>query len=357
MILRKIQYALMLISVAVIFAVFCGCAQIRGGRVAVPAWVSNPVSIEKEYSRNQWYIGFGVCGGASSQDSISRIQAERSAVADIASVVEVQINDTIEDQDTSIERNGKLLVQSVRIRTTKMVVTGILSGIEIKQVFFDKRSMNWHAFALLNRTRAGAGALEAVKQRLERGQAVLDGLGSGPVSDFIAIRRLGVLVTELDRLAVALAIFAPSYKANACAEIDAFKDRVVALYSDAGSRAKVRVVLNSSSDINLPVCLGVAVTKPLMRAGFTVVDYGDFAELRVNVEVNTATQRGSMLVYKVSSGATFELVERERIIADGSVSASNENSSRSGSKTLSRTRSLELLSEQLQMEIDEMLNK
>jgi hypothetical protein len=287
---------------------------------------------------------------------MSRRQAEATAVADIASVVEVQINDTVEDHDTSVERNGRFLSQNVRIQTTRRVVTGILSGVEIKEVFFDAGSLNWHALAVLDRARAGAGAAEAVTQRLARGRAVLGGLGRGPVSDLVALRRLDRMTTELDRLAVALAIFAPARKAEAKAQIEAFKTDVAARRDDIQPRATVRVVLAGRAGGTLPASLRQAAAKPLTQAGFSVVKGPAAGELRVDVKLKTATQVGAMRIYKVSASASFRLMEQERVLLEGEVPIDALSASRSSSEHLARTRSLDRLAERLRKGIDAMLN-
>ncbi len=342
-------------------AVLCGgCVLLSGcassGRKGVPAWVVDTGAIEKAYPRRQNFIGMGVCGGAGSTDVMSRKQAESMAVADIASVVEVQINDTIEDHDTSVERNGRLLEQNVRIQTTKRVVTGMLSGVEIKDVFYDERTMNWHALAVLNRARAGAGAAEAVAQRLAQGRGVLAGLGRGPLQDLVALRRLDRMMTELDRLAVALAIFAPSRKGEATQAIEAFKDEVAAQQEKALAGATVRVTMRSESARRLPASLRTAASDALRRAGFKVVDANAAGELQIQVELEVSTQVGSMTIYEVASGASFKLMENGSIIMEGGAAAGPESSSRSGSETLSRTRSLERLASRLEAALGAMLN-
>ncbi len=332
----------------------CASSATRGG---VPAWVQHPDAIELQYPRRHNFIGRGVCGGAGTTDVMSRKQAESMAVADIASVVEVQINDTIEDHDTSVERNGRLLEQSVRIQTTRRVVTGMLSGVEIKEVFFDERTLNWHALAVLNRARAGAGAAEAVAQRLERGRAVLATLGQGPVQDLVALRRLEQMLTELDRLAVALAIFAPSRKAAAKASIEAFKADVSARRDVALSGARVRISMRSVSGSQLPQTLWEAAGQALRHSGFSVVDGEAAGELEVQVEVETSTQVGSMRIYEVSSGASFKLMEKGKALLEGTLPPGPESSSRSGAEQLSRKRSLARLADRLEGGITAMLNE
>jgi hypothetical protein len=333
-----------------------GCAS-SAARRGVPAWVNDAGAIEKAYPRRANFIGLGVCGGAGPTDVMSRKQAESMAVADIASVVEVQINDTIEDHDTSVERNGRLLEQNVRIQTTRRVVTGMLSGVEIKEVFFDTHTLNWHALAVLNRARAGAGAAEAVAQRLAQGRDVLDGLGQGPVQDFVAVRRLGRMMTELDRLAVALAIFAPSRKAAAKQAIEAFQSDVAAQRGAARAGARVHISLRAASAGPIPASLRTAAARALRQAGFTVVDEAGAGELQVEVEVKTATQVGSMRIYEVTSGAAFKLVEKGRVVLEGAVPAGPASASRSSSEELSRTRSLERLAKRLDAGIAAMLNE
>lgn len=323
----------------------------------MPEWVYDTAAIEKQYPRRSNFIGMGVCGGAGTTDIMSRKQAEGMAVADIASVVEVQINDTIEDYDTSVERNGRLLEQSVRIQTTKRVVTGMLSGVEIKRTYYDERALNWHALAVLNRTRAGAGAAEAVAQRLAQGRDVLTGLGRGPVHDLVALRRLDRMITELDRLAVALAIFAPSRKGEAKRQIESFKDDVSAQRDTALAGATLRISLRSASAKRLPASLREAASKALRRAGFTVVDANAAGELQVQVEVKTSTQVGSMRIYEVASGSSFKLVEKGKTILEGAVPAGPASSSRSSSEQLSRTRSLARLAARLEAGVAAMLNE
>ncbi|MDP6630814.1 MAG: hypothetical protein QGH42_07145 [Kiritimatiellia bacterium] len=333
-----------------------GCAS-SGGRRGMPAWVYRPTAIEKEYPRRKNFVGLGVCGGAGTMDVMSRKQAESMAVADIASVVEVQINDTIEDHDTSVERNGRLLEQSVRIQTTRRVVTGMLSGVEIKEIFFDERTLNWHALAVLNRARAGAGAAEAVAQRLERGRGVLAGLGRGPVQDLVALRGLDRMTTELDRLAVALAIFAPSRKDEAKRAIKLFKKDVAAQRDTAQAGAAVRITMRSHSAKRIPASLRAAASKALRSAGFTVVDSNAAGELKIQVEVETSTQVGSMRIYEVAAGASYALVEKGKIVLEGKLAAGPTSSSRSSSEELSRTRSLDRLAARLEAGVAAMLNE
>ena len=336
-------------------ALWCGCAS-TGGRRDLPEWVRDPAALEKSYPRRRYFIGMGVCGGASGADLMSRKQAEATAVADIAAVVEVQINDTVEAYDTSVERNGKLLEQNVRIQTTKRVVTGILSGVEIKHVYFDERSLNWHTVALLDRSKAGAGAAEAVAQRLARGRTVLDGLGAGPISDLIALRRLDRMTTELDRLAVALAIFAPSRKAAATTQIKTFKSAVAAQRETARAAARIRVVMRSDPAAPLPPALRAAAVRALEEVGLNVATDQAAGEFHVTVKTKTVTQVGAMRIFEVSSGATFKLIERGRTVMQGRVPIDPLSASRSNAEHLSRTRSLNRLADRLRMGIVAMLN-
>ncbi len=344
-------------------AVFCGlcvllsgCAS-SGGRKGVPSWVHDTDAIEEAYPRRKNFIGMGVCGGAGITDIMSRKQAESMAVADIASVVEVKINDTIEDHDTSVERNGRLLEQSVRIQTTKRVVTGMLSGVEIKEVFYDDRTLNWHALAVLNRAKAGAGAAEAVAQRLEEGRKVLARLGGGPVQDLVALRRLDRMITELDRLAVALAIFAPSRKREAKRAIGSFKGDVAAQFESASAGATVRIALRSDSARRIPASLRESASKALRTAGFTVAEANATGELQIRVELETSTQVGSMTIYEVAAGASYKLMEQGKTVLEGNVAAGPASSSRSSSVEASRKRSLGRLAPRLEMGIAAMLNQ
>jgi len=349
------QVCVQLLILGGICLLLSGCAS--SGRKGVPAWVYNTGAIEKQYPRRKNFIGMGVCGGAGTTDFMSRKQAESMAVADIASVVEVQINDTIEDHDTSVERNGRLLEQSVRIQTTKRVVTGMLSGVEIKEAFFDERTLNWHALAVLNRAQAGAGAAEAVAQRLAQGGDVLSGLGRGPVQDLVALRRLDRMITELDRLAVALAIFAPSRKSEAKQAIESFKEDVAAQRETALAGATVRITMRADSAGRLPASFRTAASKALRRAGFTVRDANAAGELLIRIEVKTSTKVGSMRIYEVASGASFALMERDKTVLEGAVPAGSESSSRSSSEQLSRTRSLERLAARIETGVTAMLNE
>jgi len=228
--------------------------------------------------------------------------------------------------------------------------------VEVKEVFFDERSLNWHALAVLDRTRAGAGASEAVAQRLARGRAVLDGLGQGPIADFMALRQLTQLSSELDRLAVALAMFAPSRKAAAKGQIESLQSDIVKQRMGVQSRATVRVVMHSSAPGALPDVLAEEARQALKEAGFTVVSVGAAGELQVDVEVNTATQVGAMRIYEVTSGAAFKLVEQDRTVAAGTIPIDRSSASRSGAEHLSRGRSLNRLADRLRMGITAMLN-
>ena len=184
-----------------------GCGSTGGwGQSRIPGWVTDPAGIEASYPKQRYITGAGVCGAPNSRDVMSRQQAEAAAVADIASLVEVAIDDTIEEQDTSVERNGRLLTQNVRIQTTRRVVTGLLSGVEIKEAYFDERALNWHALAVLDRRQAGRGALEAIAQRIRKGRAVLASEGHGPAQRYLVLRGLDTMLEEMDRLAVAVAL-------------------------------------------------------------------------------------------------------------------------------------------------------
>lgn len=340
----------------VLGALLCGCAG-PGGRRGVPPWVYDPGAIQRAYPRSRYLVGMGVCGGAGGTDVMSRKQAESMAVSDIASMVEVQINDTIEDHDTSVERNGRLLEQNVRIQTTKRVVTGILSGVEIKQVFFDERTLNWHALAVLERARAGAGAAEAVGQRLAAGKAVLQGLGRGPVQDLVALRRLDRVVTELDRLAVARAVFAPARRDETRPQITTFKQDVAARRDAVRSKATVAVDVCSDADAPLPVALHEAARRALRKAGLRVVDRGGAGTLRIEVAIETATQVGSMTIYDVKAGASLTLTGDGQTVLEKVLAPDATSASRSSSLQRSRRRSLARLAPRLEAGISEMLDE
>ncbi len=55
-------------------------------------------------------------------------------ISDIASYVEIQINDVIEQYDTTVRKNDKELVQSVTHQQTRREVTGLLGGVDVVEL-------------------------------------------------------------------------------------------------------------------------------------------------------------------------------------------------------------------------------
>ena len=328
---------------AMLAAVLLGAGCATTGADKTPAWVVDPLSVRSAYPRSHFIAGFGVSASPDARDVMSRKQAERAALSDIASLVQVEIHDTIEDLDTSVERNGRLLTQSVRIQRTQRVVTGLLSGAEIKEVYFDPRALNWHALAVLDRAAAGRGAVEAIQRRLREGRAVLAAESGGPLARFLALRRLEGGVDDLEQLAMAVAMFAPPLLGSARSDIEAYKARLQLRLADAAPRATVRVVLEGDGLREGAEAFTAPLVRVLQDAGFRAGGDNAGGVLTVTVSCRDELQVGSARVYRCTAGARFSLLDGDAPLVEGAVPAGDKTASRAGDRAAARRRSLERL--------------
>ena len=318
-------------------------------RPAIPAWVTDPASLEALYPKNRYMTGVGVCPSPNNRDMMSRKKAENAAMSDIASVVEVQINDVVEQHDTDVERGGKLHSQSVRMQNTRRVVTGLLGGVEIKEAFFDSRSLNWYALAVLERGKAGRGVLEAVAQRLEGAQQALSACGRGPLSDLFILQPLRSTATDLDRLVVAVTMFAPAEKDSVKAKVDALSGDLAQRQAQLKGRTSVRIVIRAPEGARAPEGTAAAIARVLTARGISVAEKAEAAggQLTVTFTTEASTQVGTMKIFKVAAGGRYELTEGGQKLLEGEVPVDEANAARSNTLQLSQQRSLGKAGEKL----------
>lgn len=310
-----------------------------------PSWVTDPASVRQTYPQNRYLIGFGVCGGPNTRDVMSRKQAENNAISDIASYVEIQINDVVEQHDATVMRNEKELVQSVTHQQTRREVTGLLSGVEIKEIFFDARALQWHAMAVLERAKAARGALEAVDRRLSKGQGILE-QKKLPLADYLDLRSLGMTVDELERLVIAVALFSPARSDAVKARVEAFKDGLGKRLTAAGKGVAVRVVVTGQGGTAEKALLE-DVERLLKEHGIRTGAETSNQVLDVTISIRSETQHGTVRLYNVESGARYVFREGAQELAGGEVEAGDDTASRSDLAERARERSIEKLRSKL----------
>ena len=313
------------------------------GGPRAPGWIDDPASLEKQYPRANYFVGFGVCGGAGSRDVMSRQQAEQLAVADIAANVEVRIDDVVERHDTAVERNGKHLSQEVTLHRGTRVVTGLLSGVEIKAVYFDRRALNWHALAVLERGRGGRGAAEAIAQRLARLDAGLASAPPGALAGALALRRLQPMLLELDRLLVAVSLFTPSAHPGLKTSVASRREQVESRLAKALQGLAVHVAVTGDGDGPPPDDVRRAAETVLRERGIGVAPDKGERVLWVEVETEARTQAGAVRVVKAMSAARYRLVEAGVVLQAGSVAATDDTASRASTRAQAIQRSRQKL--------------
>lgn len=352
--MRKMTaYAGLMLMAAGLLSLAAGCATTP----PAPAWVSDLNAADQLYPKERFFVGRGVVGGAGPADLMSRKQAENNAIVDVASAVEVKIKDVTETHDTEAMRNGKTAgSQSVRYQNTKRTVTGLVGGTEVREVYFDPRSMNWYALAVLERAKAGRATAEAINQRLERGRAVLQAPAEGPLADYFRLKPLDSLADELDRLIVALNVFNPAYLAETRGPVDTFKHDVTTRLDALKPQLSVAV------DLALPDRAGAAtawreeLTRTLSARGLTPATGGS-RQLEVRVTCNITRQVGAVVIHRAVSGATFTLREGAREIFHAELPADATTEVRAGDAGAAAARSLERLRGNLAQALAEELDK
>lgn len=336
---RRLFYLLLVCALA--GALFGSRALAFGRRQKAPAWVADPAQIETMYPGARYLCGLGVSAGASRRDVLGRKEAEKHALADVAANVEVQIKDTLETHDSEVFRNGKSLRQNVTYQTTKRVVRGLLSGTEIKAVFFDRRTMTWHALAVLERAKAGRGGVEAINERLNRAETALARCGQGkPLSDFVALRALEKVEQELDWLGFAVAMFVPSKEALFADRIAAFRQNRFERLAQVRAGVRVAVVVRSSDGQAVPPAFVRGIESRLKTFGLPVVGENAAQVFDVVIEIEARDQVGAVRLVSVSSGARYVLRDGNDELVVGRFKPSAATTSRARSLHIARRTSL-----------------
>jgi hypothetical protein len=344
-----------MLAVGLAVLAVCGTAAGMGSGPRLPAWVTDPAAAEQAYPRARYFVGQGVCGGASARDVMSREQAEAAAVADIAAVVEVQINDQVEQFDTTTERDGRERVDSVRRQTTRRVVTGLLSGVEVREVVFDPRSLNWHALAVLDRRQAGTGAVAAVERKARQVRENLERETAGPVDRFLALESLESVTEDLERLAVAVALFAPASAGAVRQQVDQAVGAVARERARVREAAAVRLELTGEAADGREALLQAA-RDALEQAGLSVRPDAA-AVCRIGVKVEARVQMGQMRIVAASAGAWFELEEGGRSLLQGEVAADPAHAVRAAQREQAVARAVDGLAPRLRETLSRRLHE
>jgi len=339
--------------------VLCGPgAWAWGRRAPVPVWVKDPTAVAKTYPLSRYLVGIGVCGGASNRDIVGRQEAEKRARADIAAYVEVQIKDTLEMHDSEVRKNGRSLVQNVTYQTTKRVVSGVLSGTEIKETYYDRRTMTWHALAVLERVKAGRGTMAAVEQRIGKAEQLFDAMGNpDSLADYVALRGLEGTLRELDWLALAVAMFTPNRKAAVKAGTDAVKQRCRALLEAAAPRVAVFVAVEADDGTAPPKEIARALARVLKGVGIPTTEKRGAQRLHVAIALAKDKQVGAVRLTRVTSGCRYTLQDGDHELVRGRIKQGPATSSRASSYQVSRSKSLAKLRDALVVRLGRDLRK
>lgn len=329
-----------------------GCSTPGGGRAA-PVWVTDPAAAEATYPRSRYLLGFGACGGAGERDVMGRRQAENNAIADIVATVEVSINDVVEQYDTTVARDDRETVQSVRHQHTRREATGLLSGIEIRGVYFDPRAYTWHAMAVLDRRRARQGALEAVNRRLTDGRTAVAACGARPLRDLLDLLALETTVVDLERLRVAVALFAPSQQTSVASRVEAFKQAWSARLQAA--RRGVSIQVRMAGDAAPAPDLTAAVAACLEQAGLPVGSRVSGQVFEIALLEDVRTQHGSVRLQEIRTGASFRLADHDGELLSGRCEPGPETAARARDAETARRHSLKKLAPVLEKRVASVL--
>jgi hypothetical protein len=257
-------------------------------------------------------------------------------------MVEIQIDDVVEDIDTEVVKNGRSLVQNVRLRNTQRRVTGLLSGVEIAEVYFDEDALNWHALAVLDRAQAGRGAVQALSQRLRDGEQMLDETTTSSLADYFKLLAALKPLEEIHRLVMAVRLFAPRQAPALQERVDAYADALQAELATMQQQAVMVVVEPPGAD---------AVVRDWITGALAELGLKGSARdepWRLSVEVTWQEQRqvGRVRLYESEAGLAYRFVQDKEVILSGSVAPAASIKVRMGSPEKARQRSLERLVDQ-----------
>lgn len=148
-----------------------------------PDWLNGSSS---EYPDELYLVGRGV--------GSTEAEAQNSARGDLATIFQVRVQVASNDT-TTVAKTGKR--QEVSTLASQQVSTStdkVISGINIAKIWRNPETMDYHAFAVLSRTQAGASLREElakidaeVKQQIQTAQTTQD-----------TLQKIGVLTSALD---------------------------------------------------------------------------------------------------------------------------------------------------------------
>ncbi len=132
-----------ILSVVSIIAVSCSVASFA---MSQPDWVSGE---SKKYPKKDYIVGVGI---GYNQDA-----AKSAAQAEIAKIFSLNVQQTATDtnKESTVKKASKKEVENeVSAQTATTVTTsGTLEGVEIADTWFNKKTKNYYALAVLNKSK------------------------------------------------------------------------------------------------------------------------------------------------------------------------------------------------------------
>jgi hypothetical protein len=137
-----------------------------------PDWVNGSSS---DYPDAKYLVGRGV--------GSTEAEAQNRARGDLATIFEVRVQVATENTTTVAKSGNKEQVNQLATQRVSAKTDKVISGIKIAQIWRDPTTMDFHAFAVLSRSQAGASLREEigkiddeVQLQMQAAQAAQDSL-------------------------------------------------------------------------------------------------------------------------------------------------------------------------------------
>jgi hypothetical protein len=151
--------------------------------VKQPDWLNGSSS---QYPDELYLVGRGV--------GSTEAEAQNRARGDLATIFEVRVQVASENTTTVVQSGKKEQVNNMATQKVSATTDEVISGINIAKIWRDPVTKDFHAFAVLSRTQAGASLREElgkidseVQQQVQAAQATQDPL-----------QKIGALTRALD---------------------------------------------------------------------------------------------------------------------------------------------------------------
>jgi len=169
--------------------------------VKQPDWLNGSSS---EYPDELYLVGRGV--------GSTEAEAQNRARGDLATIFEVRVQVSSENTTTVAQSGKKEQVNNLATQQVSTSTDEVISGINIAKIWRDPVTKDFHAFAVLSRTQAGASLREElgkidseVKQQVQSAQATGD-----PLQKIGALTRALEVSIKRDGLQSSLKVVDPS---------------------------------------------------------------------------------------------------------------------------------------------------